>query len=68
MLAKRHPLVREAIYESIPARQRAHLHRQIAEQLEGNHIALPDEQRWLHWRRSEPDETVLARLWDRSER
>ncbi|MEN3002388.1 MAG: BTAD domain-containing putative transcriptional regulator [Armatimonadota bacterium] len=63
-LAWRHPLVREAIYESIPARQRARLHRQIAEQLEGNHIALPEEQRWLHWMRSEPDEMVLARLWE----
>ncbi|MCS7065082.1 MAG: bacterial transcriptional activator domain-containing protein [Fimbriimonadales bacterium] len=65
-LAWRHPLTREAIYESIPAGQRARLHRQIAERLEGERregIAPPDEQRWLHWMRSEPDEQVLERLW-----
>ncbi len=66
-LAWRHPLARETIYESIPAVQRTRLHRQIAEQLEAESregLNLPDEQRWLHWMRSEPDETVLARLWE----
>lgn len=67
VLAWRHPLTREVLYESIPTAQRARMHRQIAEQLERRVIegvALPDEQRWLHWMRSAPDETVLERLWE----
>ncbi|GBC93236.1 Transcriptional regulatory protein MoaR1 [bacterium HR15] len=86
VLAWRNPLVREAIYEVIPAGQRARMHRQIAEQLsasfpairmgfsspvvgggageEEQGLPLPDEQRWLHWMRSEPDEQVLEQLWE----
>jgi DNA-binding SARP family transcriptional activator len=66
-LAWRHPLTREAIYEAIPRARRAFMHRQIAEQLERlscEGILLPDEQRWLHWIRSEPDEVVLTKLWE----
>lgn len=64
VLGWRHPLVREVLYESIPGRQRAQMHRQIAELLESPAYAdLPDEQKWFHWMRAEPDARVLERLW-----
>ncbi len=60
----RHPLVREVLYEAIPGRQRAQMHRQIAELLESPAYAdLPEEQKWFHWMRAEPDALVLERLW-----
>ncbi len=88
-LTWRHPLARETLYKAIPARQRARMHRQIAERLaaklrdaqdfppkseaRGNEKLrfpqsaewrLSNEHVWYHWMRSDPDETVLAHLWE----
>ncbi len=86
LLAWRHPLVRETLYNSVPLAKRAQMHRRIVEHLEATYQAQRsqkperssiqtqpfvlgdqttlEEHRWLHWMRSEPDEVVLAHLWE----
>ena len=58
-----HPLVARALYDGLGSRERARLHRQVAEAIEALGRSADPEELARHWCRAAPPEPAKASLW-----